>query len=173
MKINTYKDQALITQELEILVEEDFPYFFIGKNKFGKFVVASLADYDESNGEKLLLYAIATEEILLNHFKGNISYLSLLRKAQAIYEVRESIKTGESVVKPITFSQIPDDILPQNTSFYFLDLPNCVKELEKIVITQEQPNKFSFFGNKQTIITNKNNYKNAAGYNQLPTVQKL
>ncbi len=174
MNTNIYKSQALITQELEILEYDDFPYFYVGKNIFGNFVVGSLADYDEDSGKKLFLHLIADEGVLLNHFKGNISYLSVMRKAKFIYEVQEDISGQEKNVKPIVFSEIPDDILPENTSFYLLDLPTCFHELEKIVQTKKQPNQqiVRFSSKPQKTVKNSNIPKDAIS-NRLFTVQTI
>lgn len=171
--MNIYKQTALITQELEILVEDDFPYFYVGKNMFGKFVLGSMADYDENNGEKLFLHIIAEEETLLNHFKGNISYLSVMKKAQFVYEVRENNMGDEKKVSLITFSQIPNNILPEKTSFYLLDIPNCFNELEKVVQTKKQTINGEFHTYKPQKFTepHKNTYKNDTVSHQLFEVQ--
>lgn len=111
-------NKALICTDREELTCES--YFHIGKNSFGDIVLSALVGMESD----VYMNVLVPIDVILNHFKGNISYLSVLKKDTNIYMI-ECFN-----IKEVIFDEIPDNILPEKTSFYLLDFPDILREYE-------------------------------------------
>ncbi len=108
----------LLDGEPKVLLFDEVPILFTGKNKYGSFVIGKSVAEDYDKGIERYLHLVVTEDDYRNFNSGDVNYLELLKSAPQIFVVDKSVRTGKSKVGVIPFGKIPTQFLPTEHSFY-------------------------------------------------------
>jgi hypothetical protein len=115
--------EAIITKDFEMLLEDDDFEFYIGKNSNNEIILGHLISIERLT----YLHILCDYKDLQNYFNGNISYLSLIKRANKLWLVDKQLEGEFNEIKQILFDDIPKEDLPLDTSFYLLEKPNLFK----------------------------------------------
>ncbi len=110
-------DRAIITKNYNVLLGFDGDdLLFYGSNKNGENVIGSISE--EHDDIKIINYIHSVvDESILNAFKSReITYLTVLKKANKIYLIEKKY-SGEQHIMEINYFNIPKDCLPLEDSF--------------------------------------------------------
>ncbi len=128
---------AQIVSSYQVLLDDDYPYLYIGKNINGKYVIGSFSRDDQNSKKEIYYHIVTNEKNLLDYFEQEISYYDLMvNKKSVIYQVN-IFYDDRITTESISFKEIPEDYRPLEVSYYLVEKPNCFNELKKLVIQQE------------------------------------
>jgi hypothetical protein len=109
---------ALIDGEPKVLLFDGVPILFTGKNEYQQDVIGtSIRDHDDLNLERYFHIVVTPKDFRLFH-AGLVNYLELLRRAEPIFVVEKSISSEKTRVGVTKFSEIPNEVLPTEYSFF-------------------------------------------------------
>lgn len=120
-----------IVDSYQVLVEDDYPYIYIGKNINGRYVIGSFSRNDTFLKKEVYYHIITSEKNLLGYFEQDISYYDLMKHGESsIYQINR-FYNGYVTVEPVLFEEIPEVYRPLEISYYLLAQPKCFNELKK------------------------------------------
>jgi hypothetical protein len=113
-----------IVDDYEVLHFDEYPILFIGKNAANQTMIGSFLYENEGNNTLMFFHSIISKTTLIDFLQQNISYLDVLKKAEAIYKVEKDYNYQIINSKKILFSQIDKTVLPLPSAYCpIVDLP--------------------------------------------------
>lgn len=112
------KKTALFKGDVRILLFDEVPVLFTGKNFTNSFLIGSNLEIDYNKGIERYLHSVVTPEDFRLFQSGHISYLEVLHRTEQIFVIDRYAKSGKEKIAVISFSQIPQDLLPSTDSFF-------------------------------------------------------
>jgi hypothetical protein len=116
MKILTMKNINIVSayQELHF---DDYPILFIGKNAVNAAVIGSFLYENDKNNTLMFFHALVQKPLLLDFIQRKISYLDVLKQAEAIYKVEKNYSYQIIHAEKVQFERINKAILPLPSAY--------------------------------------------------------
>lgn len=111
-------DVALIKSEYKVLLEDDFPILFIGKNRFDNIMICSHLDEDYTNRIINRLQTIVSLEDFTRFMNGEITYQSILQNSKNVFLVQYDFNLKLSKAYYFSYKKIPKKYKPLEDSYY-------------------------------------------------------
>lgn len=106
-----------IINKYEVLLYDDEPILFTGRNNLNNIILGSSVDEDYSSKIEQFFYTIISEDIFLKFINKELSYLDIL-KTNNIFLIVKSFDGVLFDVYPLNIEDIPKNYLPLEDSFY-------------------------------------------------------
>ena len=129
--MNKMIDKVDLLPNYYVLHDSEWQMLMLGKNAFGDYLVVSFLQENEEFGQLNYFHVLANEAILLAFLKGDVAYLDVMKKADAIFLVRKSYNYTILNVEKIVFADLSKDMLPLKSSFFPKTIPSVFLDLEK------------------------------------------
>ena len=124
-------DKVNLLPNYDVLHDSEWLMLILGKNVLDDYLIASFLEEDEELGQLKYFHVLADEAILLAFLKGDIPYLDVMKKANAIFLVTKSYNYTVLNVEKIAFADLFKDMLPLKSSFFPKTIPSVFLDLEK------------------------------------------
>lgn len=108
---------ALIDGEPNIILFDETPILFTGRNKYGNHIIGTRVRESRESEDERYFHVMVTPEDFRLFSLGFKSYLELLKEADEIFVIDRDRKARDSV-GTIEFQNIPQQFLPTEHSFF-------------------------------------------------------
>jgi len=111
-------DIPLISDYIKTLIFDDEPILYVGKNRYGNYIIGSSVDEDRENRVEWFFHTVITFDDYQRFLRKEITYLDMLKDNNNIFIIEKSFDNSFVKVFPIDFFEIPEDYRPTSDSFF-------------------------------------------------------
>jgi hypothetical protein len=113
---NAATSQSFALIDMDVLLWEDSPILFTGKNELGQQVIGSSVDEDNENRQEYFVYVLPTEQDAKDFLAGNITLLELWKR-HPLCLVEKSFDATHYSYTSVQIKDIPEPYWPTDQSF--------------------------------------------------------
>jgi hypothetical protein len=110
-------DVAQIHSDYKVLLYDEEPILYIGKNKYGGYVLGSSIDENFQENTEWHFHSLITSETYREFINKKITYLEILKDSNDVFILEKSFDNSQIDIYQIKLSEIPEDYLPTPDSF--------------------------------------------------------
>lgn len=113
----------LISSDLTVLHFDDEPILFTGRNRYNQLLLCSAVDDEHYHQITQHFHSIISLQLYSQFMNKGITYKELLKQADRVYLV-QSDNEGKTSGYILDFTDIPDDHMPSDTSYFEMEDDN-------------------------------------------------
>lgn len=110
-------DIAQIHSNYKVLLYDEEPILYVGKNKYGGYVLGSSIDENFRKNIEWHFHTLITPETYRDFINKKITYLEILKNSNDLFVLEKSFDNSQVEIYPINLNEIPEDYLPTPDSF--------------------------------------------------------
>jgi len=110
-------DVAQIHSGYKVLLYDEEPILYVGKNKYGSYVLGSSIDENFQENTEWHFHTLITFEAYRDFINKKITYLEILKESNDVFILEKSFDNSQIDIYQIKLSEIPEDYLPTLDSF--------------------------------------------------------
>lgn len=113
---HTVDPLALIADDERIVLFEDVPVLFTGRNSCGQPIIGSSIDEDGARGIEWYFHLIVTEAEFAAYIGGQVAYRQLLENSSQVFAVGKQADATQ--IYRVNFADVPEAYKPLVNSFF-------------------------------------------------------
>lgn len=100
----------------KVLLYDEEPILYVGKNKYGSYVLGSSIDENFQENTEWHFHTLITSETYRDFINKKTTYLEILKNSNVIFIIEKSFDNSQIDIYQIKLSEIPEDYLPTSDS---------------------------------------------------------
>ena len=107
----------LIVSDFDILLFDDEPILFTGKNEKGDYIIGTSIEDDDDRKIQWYFHTVVDEAVYRKFIDRQITYLNILKNSDRIFIIGKAYDNSFVKIYYINFADIPSDYLPLENSY--------------------------------------------------------
>lgn len=116
-KNRTVSSIPCIKDNYNVILFEDGPVLYFGKNHLGNYIIGTSIDDDSDEKLQWFFHVVVDNETFFEFVSQKISYREIMEKSKDLYVLERSFDSSVQNYFQIDFSSIPDEYKPFPSSF--------------------------------------------------------